>query len=54
LLDLERYAKRIGALSEVELRVQRDQEGDEEFKDSMILRTHKAVVNDADDEDEWD
>jgi hypothetical protein len=54
LLDLERYAKRIGALSDVELRVQRDQEPDEDFEERMKLHRHKVVVNDADDEDDWD
>jgi len=54
LLDLERYAKRIGALSDMELRVQRDQEADEDFEERMKLHRHKVVVNDADDEDDWD
>lgn len=54
MLDLERYAKRIGALSDVELRVQRDQEADEDFEERMKLHRHKVVVNDADDEDDWD
>ena len=53
MLDLERYAKRIGALSDVELRVQRDQV-DEDFEERMKLHRHKVVVNDADDEDDWD
>ena len=53
MLDLERYAKRIGALSDVELRVQRDQ-ADEDFEERMKLHRHKVVVNDADDEDDWD
>jgi hypothetical protein len=52
--DLERYALRIGALSEVDLRVQKDQDPDEEFGESMKLRGKKVVVNDADDEDDWD
>ena len=51
---MESYAKKIGALTDVELRVQRDQEGDDDFDESMKLQRHKAVVNDADDEDEWD
>lgn len=54
MLDLERYAKRIGALSDMELRVQRDQEADEDFEERMKLHMHKVVVNDADDEDDWD
>lgn len=54
MLDLERYAKRIGALSDMELRVQRDQEADEDFEERMKLHRHKVVVNDADDEDDWD
>jgi len=29
----------------VELRVQRDQEADEDFEDRMKLRRHKVVVN---------
>ena len=53
MLDLERYAKRIGALSDMELRVQRDQEADEDFEERKLHR-HKVVVNDADDEDDWD
>ena len=53
--DLERYAQRIGALSEVDLRVQKDQEPDDEgFGEGMKLRGKTVVVNDADDEDEWD
>ena len=41
-------------MSEAELRVQKDKEEDDEFKGGMRMRKHKAVVNDADDEDEWD
>ena len=50
-VDLERYAEKIGALSKAELRVTRDRdENDEDNRPQM----RKSVVNDNDDEDDWD
>jgi len=48
--DLERYAEGIGALSKAELRVSRDREVDEGGTRGM----RKSVVNQADDDDDWD
>jgi hypothetical protein len=50
LLDLERYAEGIGALSKAELRVSRDREVDEGGSRGM----RKSVVNQNDDDDDWD
>jgi hypothetical protein len=50
LLDLERYAEGIGALSKAELRVSRDREVDEGGTRGM----RKSVVNQDDDGDDWD
>jgi hypothetical protein len=49
-VDLERYAEKIGALTKAELRVSRDKEVEEGGQRGM----RRSVVNQNDDEDDWD
>ena len=50
MLDLERYAQMIGALSEAEIRVRKNK--DEDAEESM--QTRKSIRDDDDDDDDWD
>ena len=54
ILDLERFAERIGALTKAELRVMRDREDEDEDTIGKRRAFRGSVVKNKDDDDEWD
>jgi hypothetical protein len=50
MIDLERYAEKIGALSKAELRVSRDRDGEDEGE----RRRMRSSARDYDDLDDWE
>ena len=53
VLDMERYAEKIGALTKAELRVQRDKEENEEYS-SKRNQMRPSVVKQDNEDDDWD